>query len=352
MSISRRSFAGALAGAAAGGIGAGALTAAAKPGPTKAQAEWMKLGYGMFLHFGPNTFAGVNWGDGKFPASGFTPGKLDCAQWAGVAAEAGMKYAVLTTKHLDGFCLWPSKHTEYSVKAARAGDVVGQYAEAFRKAGLRVGFYYSLWDVNQPVYEDDARYAEYMRNQITELLTGYGPVVELWFDGAWDKDHPTKKWPWDAKWEQDPKSGLGHGERYEWKALYEHIHKLQPDCLVVNNSSSDRPGGVRYLPVDLRTAEHFDFVYEDKLYEPVTEPVYEGKTYLPLEYCTSLNPGWFWKPAVYYTHPSAETIASWHRQARKTSANLLLNVGPNRDGLIPEVNARYLRAAAKLTRRG
>jgi alpha-L-fucosidase len=339
-----------MAGAA---FAAGMSANAAAAGPTKAQAEWMKLGYGMFLHFGPNTLARVGWGDGKFPASSFQFPKLDCAQWAGVAAEAGMKYAVLTTKHLDGFCLWPSKHTKYCVKSSPTGDVVKMFVDAFRREGMKIGFYYSLWDKNQPLYENDAAYAEYMRKQVEELLTQYGDVIELWFDGSWDKDHPTKEWPYDPKWENDPKSGLGYGERYEWKALYEHIHKLQPDCLVINNSSSDRPGGVRYMPVDVRTAEHFHFVYKEQLYEPPTDPVYTAKDgtkmFLPVEYCTSLNPGWFWTGKE-YSHPSAEAIAGWRKQARAAGGNFLLNIGPNQDGLIPEYHRGFLRDAKMMFR--
>ena len=335
---------------------AAAATASSEPKPAKAQAEWMKLGYGMFVHFGPNTLAGVAWGDGRFPAAQFHPAKLDCRQWADVAASAGMKYAVLTAKHHDGFCLWPSRFTQYSVAASPAGDVVGQFVEAFRKVGIRPGLYYSLWDKNCPVYADDAAYAEYVKNQIGELLTGYGPIVELWFDGAWDKDHPTREWPYDPAWEKSPNSGLGHGERWRWNEIYQHIHKLQPDCLVLNNSSSDRPGGVRYHPVDARTVEHFDFVYQERLTAPVLSPLSKtpsGATvYLPLEFCETVTPSWFWKKREYVMPPSADTIASWHRRARAAGANLLLNVGPNSDGLIPAYNAEFLRQAGKMIGRG
>ena len=319
---------------------------------TEAQANWMKLGYGMFIHFGPNTLTKAGWGDGKFEARDVQFSHLDVRQWAQVAAEAGMKYAVLTAKHHDGFCLWPSKHTEYSVKNATTRvDIVGAYVEEFRKAGLQTGLYYSLWDRNYPEYENDAKYAEYMRLQVAELLSDYGPILELWFDGAWDKDFPSRQWPYDPAWERDPKSGLQHGQRWEWKELYQHIHRLQPQCLVVNNSSSDRPGQVRYPPVDLRTVEHFDFVFQEKLWEPRIDPNFETESgkriQLPLEYCTSLNPDWFWIEGKCYSHPSVETIAGWHRRARRESANLLLNVGPDKTGVIPAYHAHFLRGAAR-----
>jgi alpha-L-fucosidase len=316
----------------------------------------MKLGYGMFLHFGPNALQGVGLGDGKFPAQAVDFPRLNVRQWAEMAAEAGMKYAVLTSKHVDGFCLWPSQHTSYSVKNSRLRkDVAGLFVEEFRRAGLKVGFYYALWDRNFPDYEKDAVYADYVRQQVRELLTQYGDILQLWFDGAWDKDFPTRDWPYDPAWEKDPKSGLGHGERWEWKRLYQHIHNLQPNCLVLNNSSSDRPGQVRYLPVDARTAEHFDFIHQGKLHPARLDPVFEEpdgkKIFLPLEYCTSVNPSWFntGKP---YSHPSVETIVGWHRTARASNSNLLLNFGPDAEGLLPEYHRPFLKAAAKRLRQG
>jgi alpha-L-fucosidase len=311
----------------------------------------MALGYGMFLHFGPNTFTQSGWGDGRFPAGEFAPAALDPEQWAAVAVEAGMRYAVLTAKHHDGFCLWPSDHTDYCVThSPGAPDVVGRYAAAFRRAGLRVGLYYSLWDRHSPHYEDDAAYAGYMRHQLTELLTRYGEIVELWFDGGWDKDHPTREWPFTPAWETDPASGLHHGERWEWPALYAHIHALQPDCLVVKNSSSDWPGAVRYHPVDVRTSEHFHFIWEDEVRTPMVDPITTDAAgqplYLPLEFCTSLNPHWFWLAGSAYSHPASATICDWYRTARRVGANLLLNVGPNRDGRLPDYHRRYLADAA------
>jgi len=310
----------------------------------------MELGYGMFLHFGPNTFTKSGWGDGKFPAKQFNPRKLNTDQWADVAAEAGMKYAVLTSKHHDGFCLWPSKHTEYCTRnSPRRPDVVRRFADSFRKAGLKAGLYYSLWDRNFPRYESDQAYADYMFLQIEELLTSYGDILELWFDGGWDKDHPTREWPYDPAWEKGPHPALHRGERWRWKELYAHIHRLQPNCLVIQNSSSDRPGVVKYHPEDARTSEHFDFVWQDRVHNAVTNCIHvndEGKkVFLPLEYCTSLNPNWFWIEGACFSHASAETIRGWRRTARRAKANFLLNVGPDKEGLIPAYHRDYLRAA-------
>jgi alpha-L-fucosidase len=303
--------------------------------PTAAQAAWMKLGYGMFIHFGPWTWTGV--GDGKFPAEKVQAPELDARAWARLAAESGMRYAVLTAKHVDGFCLWPSAHTAY----ASQRDLVAEFVESFRAEGLKIGLYYALLDRNCTFFEDDARYAIYVRAQVEELLTRYGDVVELWFDGAWDKDHPTRDWPHDPAWE--PLDGA----RWEWARLYEHIHRLQPNCLVIQNSSSDRPGVPNYLPVDARTSEHFDFVWQERLCEPRLDPGF-GSLYLPLEYCTTLTPGWFWQSGACYTHASAETIAGWRVRATRQHANLLLNVGPDTSGRIPEYHRSFLLEAERL----
>lgn len=305
--------------------------------PTAAQAEWTHLEYGMFVHFGPWTYSGT--GDGKFPAGQVIAPHLDARQWARLAAESGMRYAVLTAKHVDGFCLWPSRHTAYSVASTPARrDWVGEFVEAFRAEGLKAGLYYALLDRNYPHYEDDARYAAYVRDQVEELLTGYGDLVELWFDGAWDKDHPTRDWPHDPAWE--PLTGA----RWEWARLYEHIHRLQPGCLVIQNSSSDRPGVPNYPPVDLRTSEHFDFVWKERLCVPPPDS-------LPLEYCTTLTPGWFWQANACYSHASAETIAGWRQRVRREGANLLLNVGPDTSGRIPDYHRPFLLEAERLCAR-
>lgn len=312
----------------------------------------MKLGYGMFIHFGVNTFARSGWGDGRFPAARFNPQQLDCRQWTSVMAEAGMRYAVLTAKHHDGFCLWPSKHTSYSVaESPQKRDVVGEFVEACRSAGIQTGLYYSLWDRNRPFYDDDAAYAQYMRDQIAELLTSYGPVLELWFDGGWDKDYPSRTWDYDPADDGPIAPAAASGRRWQWRQLYEHIHRLQPDCLVINNSSSHRPGEVRYHPVDVRTAEQFDFIHREQVCRVPEPSVFTddsgNEVFLPIEFCTSLNSAWFWTGKS-YPHPGARTIASWYKRAQLYEGNLLLNVGPDMRGLVPEYHREFLRSARQL----
>ena len=316
--------------------------------PTGAQADWMQLAYGMFVHFGPWTWSGT--GDGKFPAERVHAPALDMRAGAALAADAGMRYAVLTAKHVDGFCLWPSRHTDYSVAATpQRRDLVAEFVAAFAAAGIKTGLYYALLDRHCPFYEDDARYAAYVRAQVEELLTGYGDVLELWLDGAWDKDHPTRDWPHDPTW--PPATGA----RWQWAELYAHAHRLQPRCLLIQNSSSDRPGVPNYLPVDVRTAEQLDFVWQERLCAPRLDPVFPspgGAVWLPLEYCTTLTPGWFWQAGACYSHASAEAIAGWRLRAQRQRANLLLNVGPDTSGRMPEYHRPFLVEAERLVRAG
>ena len=323
------------------------------PTPTPAQTRWQALGYGLFLHFGPNTFAGTAWGDGTFPAARVDLRGVDARQWAGMAAEAGMKYALLTVKHHDGYCLWPTRQTDYCVRASPGGrDVFGDFVSACRAAGLRPGFYYSLWDRHEPCYEDDVAYAAFMRAQMTELLTGYGDLVEVWFDGAWDKDYPTRHWEFNPAWERDPAAAnYRPGVRWEWAALYAHLHQLQPELMVLNNSSSDRPGVPRVFPVDARTCEHFDFVYNGRGWPAATRCDWTDPAgravYLPLEYDVTMGRDWFYLEKSWYVHPSAATLVDWYRRARAVQANLLFNLGPTPAGVLPEYHRPYLRAAAQ-----
>ncbi len=320
--------------------------------PTAAQQQWRHLSYGMFIHFGISTFAGTVSGDGKFPAERFAPEQLDCRQWMSVMQDAHMRYAVLTAKHGDGFCLWPTKLTRYSVASSPGHrDVVGEFIEACKQAGIRPGLYYSLWDRNCPFYEDDAAYAQYVQEQVTELLKTYGPLVELWFDGAWDKDSPNRAWDYDPAVDGSPAKNAANGARWRWTELYQHIHRLQPDCLVINNPGPHRPGAVCAWPIDVRTSQHFDFVHREKVCRPPETNVFNvpglGHVHLPIEFCASLNPDWFWTGRS-YPHPNARTLAGWYKRAQVYDGNLLLNVGPDRRGLLPEYHREYLRAAKQL----
>ena len=160
------------------------LLDAARVAPSPRQKRWFDIGFYAFVHFGVNTFTDREWGDGTEAESLFNPTDLDCGQWVEAIQAAGMKGLILTAKHHDGFCLWPSKYTEHSVKNSPfQGDVVKLAAEACARAGIPFGFYLSPWDRNSPLYGTPA-YNDYFCNQLTELLTGYGEIFCVWFDNA------------------------------------------------------------------------------------------------------------------------------------------------------------------------
>jgi len=166
--------------------------------PDKTQELQIMRGYGMFMHFGINTFTGDEWSDGSTPVQKYKPSALDCDQWVRVARDAGFRYVLLTVKHHDGFCLWNSKFTDYDVAYSPVKkDVVAAVSTACKKYGVGFAIYYSLWDRHEPAYKDKdlTKYVDYMVHQLTELLTGYGPVCELWFDGGWDR----KPQDWDIE---------------------------------------------------------------------------------------------------------------------------------------------------------
>src|ERR1044072_4472035 len=159
-----------------------------RPRPSPSQREWQRDELALFLHFGVNTFTNREWGDGTESPSIFNPAALDARQWARTARAAGFRAMILTAKHHDGFCLWPTKTTQHSVAASPfrggRGDVVREFVDACRAEGLRAGLYLSPWDRNHPAYGDSPRYNDVYVAQLTELLTQYGPIAEVWFDGA------------------------------------------------------------------------------------------------------------------------------------------------------------------------
>jgi len=350
---------------------------------TQAQKDWLNLKYGMFIHFGPNTYQMKAWGDGTYPAVNLNFSNVDAKQWAETAKAAGMKYAVLTAKHHDGFCLWNSAYTDYCMKntSSPTVDVVSEFVTEFRKAGLKVGLYYSLWDRNNPSYydADDTKYITYMKNQLTELLTNYGEITEIWFDGAWDRDYPHACqnatlmaligktvlpindpknqhdlcWIYNETYRTVSPESID-GQRWSWEEVYALIHRLQPNCLVINNSSMNWKGAAKYLPLDVRTVEQFDFVapaafipsYND-IDKYVQTDKSGNKVYLPLEFTTSITPAWFWTGDI-LIHPSVDEMVGWYRTARAYHGNFLLNVGPGMDGKIPTYNVDYLTAAGAI----
>lgn len=161
--------------------------------PSPQQVAWQDLEIGVLIHFGPNTFMDREWGDGTADPKIFNPLQLDAEQWATAAKASGARYFVMVAKHHDGFCLWPSRHTDYSIKSSPwrggKGDLVREVADACHRQGLKFGIYLSPWDRHEPSYRDNKAYDRYYEAQVLELATGYGEVVEFWLDGAGSEGH-------------------------------------------------------------------------------------------------------------------------------------------------------------------
>ena len=186
--------------------------------PSERQIAWQNMEFYGFVHFGMNTFTDSEWGSGNEDPELFNPENLDCRQWAKLFKLAGMKGMILTAKHHDGFCLWPSKYTEHSVKNSLwengEGDVVARCAEACREMGIKFGIYVSPWDKHEASYGSGEQYNEFFRNQLKELLTGYGELFCVWFDGACGEGPNGRK--------QD----------YDWESYYALVREYQPGAVI------------------------------------------------------------------------------------------------------------------------
>lgn len=285
--------------------------------PTPGQLAWQRDGFGIFFHFGPNTFAGKEWSDGTLSPQIFDPTDLDADEWVRLARDMGAKYVILTAKHHDGFCLWPTATTDYSVASspwkAGTGDVVRDVADACRAHGMKLGLYLSPWDRNAPQYEDPAVYDEFYLAQLRELCTNYGPLYELWFDGAGSA-----------------------GREYAWDRIGELIDELQPGAMVFNMG----PATIRWVgnedglaadPVEYVTASADLNNYDEDLV------VSAEARYLPPECDVSLRRGWFWQPGE-APKPLGHLLGI-HDRSIGLGANLLLNIPPDRRGRIDPLDA-------------
>ncbi|MDR2322895.1 MAG: alpha-L-fucosidase [Microbacterium sp.] len=298
--------------------------------PTPAQLQWQRDGVGVFLHFGLNTFFGVEWSDGTLPASGFDPARLDARQWVAAARTAGARSVVLTAKHHDGFCLWPTATTDYSVAASPwrdgRGDVVRELADACAEAGMGLGLYLSPWDRHEPRYADPAAYDEVYCAQLRELCTQYGDLVEVWFDGAGSA-----------------------GRVYDWERIAGIVREHQPGAVIFNMGDPD----IRWIGnEDGLATDPVEYVVDVTPNDVHTDAMLGlgGARYLPPECDVSLRHGWFWQPAD--EPKSLEHLLGIHYRSLGLGANLLLNVPPNREGLIDDADlARLAEYAAELARR-
>jgi alpha-L-fucosidase len=299
-----------------------------RPVPSAAQLQWQRDELAMFIHFGVNTFTNREWGDGKESPTIFAPSKLDAGQWARVAKQAGFRAMVLTAKHHDGFCLWPTKTTKHSVVSSPwrggKGDVVREFVNACRAEGLRPGLYLSPWDRNHPAYGDSPRYNDVYIAQLTELLTGYGALAEVWFDGA-NGEGPN-----------------GRKQEYDWPRVWGTVRKLQPDAVMFSDAGPD----VRWNGNENGVAGDPNWSSVDPARVPapgvsgpgVIDALQHGDAmgtvWRPAEADVSIRPGWFYHPAEDARVKTAGQLVNLYLSSVGRNSKLLLNVPPTPDGLL------------------
>lgn len=319
---------------------------AARLVPTPQQYAWQQLELTAFLHFGINTFTGREWGDGKEDPALFNPSELDAEQWVRTLKEAGFKMVLLTAKHHDGFCLWPTATTKHSVASSLwkngQGDVVKELRAACDKYDMKFGVYLSPWDRNAECYGDSPRYNEFFIRQLTELLTNYGGVHEVWFDGANGEGPNGKK------------------QEYDWDAIYKTIRSLQPKAVTaimgddvrwVGNESGlgrEMEWSATALVPEIhpgskasRERAGISWKSSDQGSRKVLEKATELSWY-PSEVDVSIRPGWFYHAEEDSKVKSLKHLADIYFQSVGYNSVLLLNIPPDRRGLINETDVRRL----------
>lgn len=326
------------------------VSMAARLVPSPQQLEWQQMELTAFLHFGINTFTDREWGDGKEDPALFNPTDLDAEQWVRTLKEAGFKMVLLTAKHHDGFCLWPTKTTKHSVASSPwkdgKGDVVKELRDACTKYDMKFGVYLSPWDRNAECYGDSPRYNEFFIEQLTELLTNYGEVHEVWFDGANGEGPNGKK------------------QVYDWDAFYKTIQRLQPKAVMAIMGDDVRwVGNERGLG---RETEWSTTVLTPGVYARSTEnnqrlgihntsqdlgsrEMLKNATELfwyPSEVDVSIRPGWFWHESENGKVKSLKHLADIYFQSVGYNSVLLLNIPPDRRGHIHEADVARLKEFA------
>ncbi len=301
--------------------------------PTPEQIEWQDMELNMFCHFGPNTFTGLEWGEGTEAEDLFNPTDLDCRQWARTAKAAGFKGIIITGKHHDGFCLWPnpvSKHTvrESSWRGGR-GDVLKELSEACAEEGIKFGIYISPWDRHDPTYGTEA-YNEVFRQTLESALSGYGPVFEQWFDGACGEGPNGKRQVYD--WE------LFHSEVFKWQPQAVVFSNIGPGCRWVGNERGEagRTSWSTFSP-DLHGALHEELPGDYESY--LTQGDAGGEAWIPSETDVSIRPGWFWKESENSQVKSVKQLLDIYYKSVGRNSLLLLNVPPDTRGRIHEIDS-------------
>lgn len=291
--------------------------------PTRQQLAWQDMELGIFCHFGLYTFYDEEKYTQGAPATYFNPTAFDARQWAKTVKQAGFKYFILTAKHHEGFCLWPTKTTDYSVKSSPwkqgKGDIVKECSEACREEGILLGLYLSPYDRYAPCYKDEKAYDDYYSEQLTELLTWYGPLIEVWFDGNGTEGHI-----------------------FDWARYMNLIEKYQPDAMVFNMGKptirwvGNEDGVASYPCWNTATEAKLNINSHD-----VVTWLPETSNWLPAECDVPIRKGhWGWEENDEHSLLSLEALMDIYYRSVGHGTNLLLNIAPDRRGLMPEVDVQ------------
>ncbi len=307
----------------------------AKPSPR--QLEWHKLEYYAFIHFGPNTFTEKEWGEGKEDPNVFNPTQMDARQWVRTFKEAGMKQVIITAKHHDGFCLWPSAYSKHTVAQSSwrggKGDVLADLRKACNEYGLKMGVYLSPWDRNHPKY-GTPEYNQVFADQLKEVLTKYGPIYEVWFDGANGEGPNGKK------------------QVYDWDLFNSTVRKYAPDAVIFSDAGPD----IRWVgneqgwaPEECwATVKSGRYVPGTPLHAELGKGDPNGDIWVPAECDVSIRPGWFYHASQDDKVKTPEQLMDLYERSVGHNASFLLNVPPDKRGLIHENDVKALMGFKKL----
>lgn len=292
--------------------------------PAPNQVAWQDLEFGVIVHFSTNTFLDREWGDGTASPSVFNPTQFDPDQWMKAIRDSGAKYVVLVAKHHDGFCLWPTEQTSYSVKSSPwrdgKGDVVGDVARAARKYGLKFGVYLSPWDRHEPRYKDSAEYDKYYNAELEELAQRYGDLVEFWLDGAGSAGHV-----------------------YDFKKIIETLRTYQPDTVVFADTGLFEYGDARWVGNEAGLVDYENWNVIDR---------HGYRRWRPVEADTPLrNLHWFWHPNDEASLKSLDTLLNTYDKTVGRGAQLMLGVAPDNRGLLPDSDVKRLEEFGAALRR-
>lgn len=321
------------------------------PVPSAEQLAWHQMEMNAFIHFTINTFTGREWGMGSESPSLFNPARPDANQWARVLKETGFKGMILTCKHHDGFCLWPTQYTEHSIKNSPykngKGDIVKETSDACKKYGLKFGVYLSPWDRNRADY-GKPEYITYYRNQLKELFTGYGPIFEMWFDGANGGDGYYGG--------ANEKRRIDGRTYYDWPNTLDMVRQIQPNVLFF----SDAGPGMRWVGNERGEAgeTNWNTITPDTLYagKPGIEKLLstgseDGTHWIPAEVDVSIRPGWFYHKNEDSLVKSPQKLFDIYLSSVGRGSVLLLNVPPDQRGLFHEKDIKALYGLRKIIER-